>query len=1567
MSYLRFVYKTWNIFWLTVLALATLCVLLVGVGFFVLQLDSTKDYLAGEVEEAFGGQFEGVLTINSLQGSPPFFFNAIGVKLYPDSSSTEPVASIDSMRIGIDPYELLQRKLVVTNIELFQPYLALDSEGEKPWLGTALTPKKKTQVVEVESNTEITKEVFKVELLAPATKIINGTVDLGKIVFDDSLLNLPEHWSVDEIDAELYAEYNDQVRFLDIEKLGFSIPGLLASRIELFGQIFNDSEYLEFNAFSIKAGRSELQFGTKARGVNITTENIASQLKQSFYEVDINNLTLDPTQLKQVYPSLDMPDNILFGSFQASGGLDSLDIDQVSISTESNILAANGYLVNILDKDEVGFRLNLEQAHFEGEELAWLASKLNDEQRDAISQLQFSGYLAGNTSYYEADVVASGLRGILEVSGHYDMQEDTSYNVQVKSDSINIGGLFEGIEGQTLINGHLDVVGKGLTTHSAVGDVKFSLTSSSINGYQIDTLDLSAPYNAGVITPELLAKINASTINSEGTLDLSQPQNSIRLKGSVQDLDVQDLIAYDGAKQTYTSVNYELNATGNSLDEAYGQLTIDIPESVINGDTLPLHQLYLDLNAPTAPERELRLTSTPLDFNLKGDINLGSIRELYAHWETYFKERFASEISFEEFVAAREDSLFIFPLNLNFDAQVKDIGILQTYVSDIPDVQTSASILGNITVDSKNLLFNANISDALNRFDDVQADSIVAQVTGNFRYNSEIKDFSGIELTATVGELRYKDIITEDVQLTANLSNDSLFIRQQIGKVGENATMDMTIQSIFRDSSIVAYMENFSLGNGVYQWENDGVAEVIYDNHEKLFFNEFKLRNEEQFVELDGVISKELQDSMLYNIQNLNLQDASDLINGRVSFSGQVNGEFSTRALTRTPTIQGDLNIEELAIQGRIVGDIDIKSELNQELNRFDTRISILTDSLKYPDYFIRNSRSGQDIVIDGYVYAPTVDGFGDQDTLYYFDLDFKEIDMWFLPFVAPNVFEEMEGTVSGNGLFYGNLDDYDYKVDYTIEDVIYLKPVFLETFYYLTGDLSFSPEKGLEFIDMFVTDPTGGYGLVNGYYDFNDFTNRNDMNIRVEMTEMQFLKSSFDSSEPFFGNAFGTGTVLIRGTNFNPIIETVGAVQITEGSEVGIPLLEETVVDKDRKFIRMVDSFDPPAESDSVEVVARNEEENPIKNQTFNERFTLDLQFEATNPFAVRLIFDNVTGEVISTNGLGRLRITLEDQELSMFGQYDIQSGDYNFVSGDIFARRFLLDPGGSISWEGPPDNANLSLSAVYRSRPDVRALSCVENFDITDPNAAQRRQVELVLDVGGTISAIQNDFSFRLPNSLDNIQDNTLRSQLSSLNSTQDEKLLQATSLLLTGRFVSICNTDQSNSAIAQGINSSSVVLNPLLSNQVISPLLSNQVNALLNSDVSSLDIDFNINEFNEVDLGVALRLYNDRLVFRRDGQVTGQQSNLGDIGATYRINQTISVTAFHRRDPSFGNNQNSTTQQVQDINGVGIEAQVEFDKGNELFEKIGRFFSRLFGKKKTSKAKKEQVTELRENNDQ
>ncbi|MDZ7756106.1 MAG: translocation/assembly module TamB domain-containing protein [Rhodohalobacter sp.] len=119
-------------------------------------------------------------------------------------------------------------------------------------------------------------------------------------------------------------------------------------------------------------------------------------------------------------------------------------------------------------------------------------------------------------------------------------------------------------------------------------------------------------------------------------------------------------------------------------------------------------------------------------------------------------------------------------------------------------------------------------------------------------------------------------------------------------------------------------------------------------------------------------------------------------------------------------------------------------------------------------------------------------------------------------------------------------------------------------------------------------------------------------------------------------------------------------------------------------------------------------------------------------------------------------------------------------------------LESGGTIIWEGDPANARLDVNAVYSARPDINTLS---GTGARDPENAQRVPVELVLNIGGTLTSIENNFFFRLPNTFESQQNSTLSTQLASINRDENLKLIQATNFMLMGDFIPVFDRGSTN----------------------------------------------------------------------------------------------------------------------------------------------------------------------------
>src|SRR5690606_39237586 len=86
-----------------------------------------------------------------------------------------------------------------------------------------------------------------------------------------------------------------------------------------------------------------------------------------------------------------------------------------------------------------------------------------------------------------------------------------------------------------------------------------------------------------------------------------------------------------------TDMDFEinLNATGEKLADLTGMVNLDVNRAIVDGDSLKNHQFYADLLDYMDDQKELRFTSTLMDFNLRGDLDPEAIQSVYEYWFDY--------------------------------------------------------------------------------------------------------------------------------------------------------------------------------------------------------------------------------------------------------------------------------------------------------------------------------------------------------------------------------------------------------------------------------------------------------------------------------------------------------------------------------------------------------------------------------------------------------------------------------------------------------------------------------------------------------------------------------------------------------------------------------------------------------------------------------------------------------------------------------------------------------------------------------------------------------------------
>ena len=222
----------------------------------------------------------GMLKFGEFDGVLPFNFQVKNVALYPDSSSYKAVFNADSVSANLDVLSLMRSRFVITGLTVKSPSVIIDSQSDQSLLSAV--QKKFSGEYSGPAHTDSTDTPF-VEILAPSVLIEQGSVKIRSVGKEraDSLI-------IRDINLDMFLDYNRNERYLDIERLTMNIPDYDLENVSLYGQIFNDGESLELNAFNIRADQSVVRFRGKADKVDILKNQLVEQLKLADIQLQVD-------------------------------------------------------------------------------------------------------------------------------------------------------------------------------------------------------------------------------------------------------------------------------------------------------------------------------------------------------------------------------------------------------------------------------------------------------------------------------------------------------------------------------------------------------------------------------------------------------------------------------------------------------------------------------------------------------------------------------------------------------------------------------------------------------------------------------------------------------------------------------------------------------------------------------------------------------------------------------------------------------------------------------------------------------------------------------------------------------------------------------------------------------------------------------------------------------------------------------------------------------------------------------------------------------------------------------
>jgi hypothetical protein len=699
-------------------------------------------------------------------------------------------------------------------------------------------------------------------------------------------------------------------------------------------------------------------------------------------------------------------------------------------------------------------------------------------------------------------------------------------------------------------------------------------------------------------------------------------------------------------------------------------------------------------------------------------------------------------------------------------------------------------------------------------------------------------------------------------------------------------------------------------------WENKGSSRnrVIIEGDD-IRFREIHFASGEQEVKLEGVLSETQIDTVDLVLNNIDLELLNPYINTQLH--GSIYLEAKVASSSEETRVEGYLLTDTVYIQDVLIGVVEGESHyINSE-----QKVAIELDV----------QRKGVKTLIVKGDYKETREDKLDLNVI------FDGLDLAILQPFADEIISDLRGTTIGVIEVTGDPTSPSVVGDALIVDGQF-RVNLLGALYTFSDKILFEGKR-LEFKNIRLEDRAHHFAFVSGLVDFQ-YLDRIRMEIEGDFTNFMVMNLESSPDALFYGKAFASGDLLIRGLISDLFIRVNAATET--GTKFYLPIQTATST-ASKDYIKFIDFSTEDAELAIIEEQMRNAAAS-------NVRVELNLSLE-DEPYA-EIILDEATGDIIKGNGEGNMQVIFDTRgDFLMFGEVDITKGSYNFNLAGVVEKKFLVLNGSSIIFNGDPLKGTLNIKAAYDVITSLlpvlaNASQGTGSGTQASPGFSRKFPVRVVLNLTGPLLQPDLDFNIEFvdyPATIDGVD---VRDRIESyaLRLRSDEQLLnqQVFSLIVFRQLA-----PEGATSFSQQNTDTQGSIGELLSNQLSSLVSSVDENLQIDVDYAS-SADASVAALQNFNLRISYQFMEGRLRITRSGSLGGDENAdanavIGDWSIEYMISPDGSWRA--------------RMYQRQDLNSLGGNTEQNFTRGASIMHTESfNSFRDIFGFLKTKKTSQE-----------
>lgn len=1195
-------------------------------------------------------------------------------------------------------------------------------------------------------------------------------------------------------------------------------------------------------------------------------------------------------------PSLDSINETVVLSGNFKGTVADFDVRNMTASFGKNSYVAGAFgMEGLPNFDETYIAAKIKESSVDTRDFQ---QYISDEEAFATVKKFGSVNINGRFNGFPYDFVANGILesdiGKVESDIHLTLAEKpalSTYEGNLKTEQLNIGLLSKSPDILQLIDMKGHIKGKGFTLATVSADVDATIDRIGVNGYDYKNIITNATLGKKLFSGKLEIKDPNLVFKTEGTVDFRKSDNIFNIKANIAKANLKPLNLSD--KEANFSTDLDINFRGIQTNNFTGNATFRDSRMAYDGRNIALDSLRVATKKEGAI-RSFWLNSDWLTTAVKGNFEFEELAkdlpQLASEYAVIIRNnqaemgKYYAKLKKQKHLKKRD-------YELDFKFALKNINPIlvlsglesQLYVSKKTNVEgtfsngTNSNVTFNVKPDTLVLngqtLFKSVIDFSASKSSDTS--DVIAEIY----LSSQKQQFKGLPASY-------------DMVVDASWDNQYINFSGRVKQQNSSNYAKIAADIFFRKGQTEAKIRPSVVSLLGEDWNISPNNSLILLENNKILVRNLQISNKEQLLRAEGVMATQASDSLHVFVQNFDLLTIDTLLH--LGMSGLVNADIRVSSVLTEPSAGGVLNVQKLAIDNFLIGNVNgftawddekQKLKVNLDINRLQANVLKV---IGHYDPFNKDRQLDLNVHVNG--------------------LSVKLIE----PFIG-DYLSDWGGTATGILAVYGKTSNPIVEGDLAVENG-HFKVNIINTTYTFADKISFSEGK-ISFTDTKVVDENGHVGRIEQgvlwHTGFSDF----GIDFIGSLNNFQVMNLKSERRALYYGNANVSGQLYMKGAFSN--LNISADVKSEKGTRIFIPVASYYEGDEsiEQDFIQFINK----------ESEANSNIEDTIPSVSLSG-LKLDFNMELTPDAYCELIFDQKAGDIVRANGEGKIKLGLDTRgDFTMFGQYNITKGSYNFTLKNLVNKAFTITPGSNISWNGSPLGGRMNINATYNLNASLRPLIS-DPTNLNKPEAQRAYPTSVSMRLEGGLLTPQIGLGLKI---LDypSVLGTDVTSFEAKLQNNEQELNRQVFSLLLLRNFLAI----DGNAGVALGAGGS---ISELLSNQLSAWASEVNPNLQVAVDANGLDRD----ALNAVRARVSYNFMEGRLRITRDGTFTNSQSATtassvaGDWTLEYMLtrNGRFRIKAFHKSSQNVivTQQQNTTSQ------GVSIMHTQSFDSFRDLF---------------------------------